>query len=81
MRNESDSLIQDQDMSIKQYRNNHDIIKINLQENTVDEIKRLEIGITQKQYSDLKVLAKKEYRTVPSILRELIDKRLRGEIK
>jgi len=68
-------------MSIKQCRNNHDIIKINLQENTVDEIKRLEIGITQKQYSDLKVLAKKEYRTVPSILRELIDKRLRGEIK
>ena len=45
----------------------------------MEDIKRLEIAITQKQYSDLKVLAKKEYRTVPSILRELIDKRLKED--
>ena len=41
------------------------------------DIKRLEVAITQKQYSDLKILAKKEYRTVPSIVKELIDKRLK----
>ena len=46
-----------------------------------NDIKRLEVAITQKQYAELKVIAKKEYRTAPSIVKELIDKRLKGEIK
>ena len=46
-----------------------------------DDIKRLEVMITQKQYADLKLIAKKEYRTVPSVLREMIDKRILESLK
>lgn len=42
----------------------------------MSEIKRLEIVITRKQYEELKEVAKSEYKTVPSVIREMIDKRI-----
>ena len=47
----------------------------------MEDIKRLEIMITQRQYADLKLIAKKEYRTVPSVMREMIDKRIKENLK
>ena len=45
-----------------------------------EKIKRFELVISDKQYTDLQAIAAKEYRSVTAVIKVLIDKRIKEDV-